>query len=314
MFPIFHVPRIRQEFSSFWTNLSPDTSVCSLVQISAILYVGAANSTNASDVDHSSSIRSLYEDALGAADFDGYHVTSSSIQLLQGFVIFNTYQASQRFPFSAFGFLARAIRFAQLQHLHVDQEGGSLVESEVRRRLWWHLIFLDVESTIANGLQGIIHPNGYTTELPSMSCDDAIIEDEEYSSFARDKRSLSPMMVAVQGHLRWAQRMQSWFERMPDQEGIAEYSLIIENLIRSIGEPEDSDWPRTYLQMQVDRAFSMLGLRFWQLDQFQGTDCHSEVIRFVNLLQLLAHQLVITEIAELPAHSYITILGFRVYR
>ena len=67
---------------------------------------------------------------------------------------------------------------------------------------------LDVESTIASGLQGIVRYDGYTTGLPSMICDEAIVDDEVFTMLAGVSHPLSPMMVAMQGHWQWAQQMQ----------------------------------------------------------------------------------------------------------
>lgn len=263
----------------FWVNLSPDTSVDCLVQVLAVLYTGAANSTLASDVAHSSSLHSLYDGVLRAVDFDAYRVTSTSLRLLQGFVIISTFRASRLSPFLAFGFLPRAIRFAQSLRLHVEQRIGSPIELEVRRRLWWHLLSLDVESTIASGLQGIVRHDGYTTGLPSIIRDEAIVDDAVFKMLAGVPHPLSPMMVAMQGHWQWAQQMQIWFEGMPAQKDVIRFSQLVENFLGLISDCEENEWPRTFLKMQIDRAYCMLGLRFWQLDQFKGTDCHSEVIR-----------------------------------
>lgn len=277
--PVCHVPTLRDEFVEFWVNLSPDTSVDCLVQILAVLYTGAANSALASDVALASSLHRLYDGVLRAVDFDAYPVTSTSIRFLQGFVIMSTFRASRLSPFLAFGFLPRAIRFAQSLRLHVEQRIGSPLELEVRRRLWWHLMSLDIESTIASGLQGIVRYDGYTTELPSVICDEAIVDDEVFTLLAGVSHPLSPMMVAMQGHLQWAQRMQIWFEGMPDQNEVICFGQLIEKFLGLVSDCEENEWPRTFLKLQVDRAYCMLGLRFWQLDQFKGTDCHSEVIR-----------------------------------
>ena len=214
--PVCHAPTLREEYVEFWFNLSPDTSVDCLVQVLAVLYTGAANSTLASDIALSTSLHGLYDGALRAVDFDAYPVTSTSIRLLQGFVIMSTFRASRLSPFLAFGFLPRSIRFAQSLRLHVEQRIGSPIELEVRRRLWWHLMSLDVESTIASGLQGIVRYDGYTTGLPSVICDEVIVDDEVFTLLAGVSHPLSPMMVAMQGHWQWAQRMQIWFEGMPD--------------------------------------------------------------------------------------------------
>ena len=275
--PVCHVPTLKQEYTWFWENLSPATSVDSLVQILSVLCTAAANSTSLSDVAQSSSLHNLYEDLLRAVDFDAYHVTSTSVQFLQGYIIMSTFRASQSSPFFAFRFLPRAIRYAQSLRLHVDQRTRNPVEKEVGRRLWWHLISLDVESTIASGLQGIIHPDGYTTELPSAVCDEAILGDEAPQP-TDVPQPFSLMMVAVQGYWQWAQRMQTWFEEMPDQNEVTRFGHLIESSLGLISECRENEWARTFLQMQVDRAYCMLGLRFWQLDQFTGTDCHCEVI------------------------------------
>ena len=277
--PVCHLPTLRQEYVEFWINLSPDTSIDCLVQVLAVLYTGAANSSSASDIAQSSSLHRLYEAALRAVDFDAYRITSTSIRLLQGFVIMSTFRASRHSPFLAFGFLPRAIRFAQSLRLHVEQRIGSPIELEVRRRLWWHLMSLDVESTFASGLQGIVRPDGYTTGLPSVICDEAIVDDEVFPLLAGVSRPLSPMMVAMQGHWQWTQRMQIWFEGMPDQNEVIRFSGLIENFLGLIRDCEENEWPCTFLKMQIDRAYCVLGLRFWQLDLFKGTDCHSEVIR-----------------------------------
>ena len=41
---------------------------------------------------------------------------------------------------------------------------------------------------------------------------------------------------------------------------------VIENLLGLISDCEENEWPRTFLKMQINRAYCMLALRFWQLD------------------------------------------------
>ena len=73
---------------------------------------------------------------------------------------------------------------------------------------------------------------------------------------------LSPMMVAMQGHRQWAQRMQTWFEGMPNQNDVIRFSRLIENFLGLVSDCKENEWPRTFLKMQTDRAYCMLGLRF----------------------------------------------------
>ena len=276
--PVCHVETLRSQYDNFWDTISPSYSVESLVLVLAVLYTGAANSSSI-DTSTSSTFSRLYEEIFEVVDFASYHPrnASASIQLLQGYVIMSTYKASLLAPFSAFGFLPQIIRFAQSLRLHTEGKERNPIEIEVRRRLWWHLLSLDIESTIATGLPTIIHPTGYTTQLPRIRHDHAMIPTNELAS---DPYSFCPMIVAIHGHYQWAHRMQTWFEILPSREEVSNFENVIQSLVGLIphDKASESEWVRTYLKMQVDRAYCMLGLRFWQLDQYKGTGCHSEVV------------------------------------
>jgi hypothetical protein len=75
--------------------------------------------------------------------------------------------------------------------------------------------------------------------------------------------------------------MQIWFEKMPTQEEVLQFKTIISNLLDLISSNEENIWAREYLLMQIDRAYCTLGLRFWQLEQYKGTSCTSEVVKSV---------------------------------
>lgn len=279
--PVCHVPTLRQEYCDFWTNLSPSMSVETLVLVLAVLYTGAANITPM-EADQSSTFLRLYEEIFCMIDISLYQVRNveAAIQLLQGHLIMNTYKASNLAPFSAFGFMPQTIRYAQSLRLHVEPKTGTTVEQEVRRRLWWHLVFLDMESIIASGLPPIIRPDRYTTQMPSLLYDHAISDCPTGSAVPRPG-DFSPIMIAMQGHFQWAHQMQLWFEHLPSQEEVLKFKSLIDNLMLLIPDNESTEnaWARMYLRMQVDRAYCMLGLRFWQLDKYEKTGCQSEVLK-----------------------------------
>ncbi|KAG0649374.1 Transcription factor yanR, partial [Hyphodiscus hymeniophilus] len=274
--PVCHLPALNQQYDDFWNTKSPSYSVESLALVLAVLYTGAANAAHV-DNSNSSKILRLYEEIFCMVDFGSYQSrnVSASIQLLQGYIIMSTFKASQLAPFLAFGFLPQVIRFAQALRLHTEMNHGDEVDLEVRRRIWWHLLSLDMESTIATGLPTIIHRSSYTTSLPALCQDDAIIATQP---------NLSPMTVAIHGHYQWAHRMQSWFATLPSRDEVSIFKTSIERIISLIPDNElpENDWARMYLKMQIDRAYCMLGLRFWQLDQYKETGCHSEVINTVR--------------------------------
>jgi len=269
------MPTLKLQYLEFWDTLSPMTPVESLVHMAAILYTGAASSTI--NISQATTLNKLYDEIISVIDISTYFIRDSqtAILMLQGYLIFSTFKASQLAPFSAYGFLPQAIRFGQSLRLHTDSHTGGSIEIEVRRRLWWHLMFLDVESTIATGLPGIIHTDGYTTQLPSILYDTSISNPHQ----SEGNSNFDPIMIAMQGQWQWTYRMQTWFEKTPDQEVVHNFTGLIEDLLILIPKTDpDTEWPRTYLKLQTDRAYCMLGLRFWQLDQFKGTSCNSEVV------------------------------------
>jgi hypothetical protein len=232
-----------------------------------MLHTGAANVNPSEPNGDSSLLLELYDELERAFDISTYYVTSSpsSLMILQGILIMNTFRASHHAPFTAFGFLPLAIRFAQSLRLHIDSTNTS--DQEVRRRLWWHLVFLDVESTVASGLPAITRSGGHTVQMPSLLSNSTAMGGP------------SAMMVAMQGHWEWANRMQIWYEKKPEQHEIVHFGRIIENLFEMIRDDGESEWARINLKILIDRAYCMLGLRFWQLEQFSGTSCHGEVVR-----------------------------------
>jgi len=288
--PICHIRTLRQQYDDFWSRLSPSYSAESLALISAVLYTGAANSTVV-DIESCFILLRFWEKIFGIIDFAGYHSRNidASLHIIQSYIIMNTFRASHFSPFSAFGFLPNTIRFAQSLRLHVDKKTGDPAGLEIRRRIWWHLLFLDVESTIATGLPPIIHRSVYTTQLPSYSLNDNITAP---GTPPQNPGDTSPIMVAIQGHYQWTKRMQTWFDVLPSQDEVSEFKALITTFLDRIPDTKQSDneWARTYLRMQIDRAYCMLGLRFWQLDQYKGTGCHSEVVQYVPFPQRLSQR------------------------
>lgn len=247
-----------------------------LLLILAITYTGATASCRIEASALSTTLYELYNQLAHELDISSYYVTQSpsAIMLLQGVLIFNTVRASSLAPFRAYGFLPAAIRFAQSLELDVDHTRGNYVDQEAKRRLWWHLVYLDEESTIASGLPPIIALGSHTTRRPSMLWASTIT--------AVRGDAASPMTIAMCGHWEWTHHMQVWLQRKPEQHEIVQFNQIIENLLNMIGAGRESEWAYTYLQMLIDRAYCMLGLRSWQLDLFKGIGCHCEVIKYAH--------------------------------
>jgi hypothetical protein len=278
--PVCYIPTLQQEYTIFWKTLCPSTSVEIFVLVLSVLFTGSAN-CSPRDVEQSSIFVRLYNEILSQIDISTYQIKDSigTRQIFQGYLIMNTFKANQLAPFASYGFLPQAIRLAQSLRYNVESKTAEPSELEVRRRIWWHLVYLDVESIIASGLTPIIRYNGYTIKMPSLTHD-----YKSPSDTSSTLESFSPMMVAVQGHYQWAHHMQKWFENLPTQDEVSHFKALMETMQALIprNDTHEHVWAKTYLEMQIDRAYCMLGLRFWHLDRFTGTECSSEVVKYAQ--------------------------------
>ncbi|KAE8441557.1 hypothetical protein EG329_004676 [Mollisiaceae sp. DMI_Dod_QoI] len=304
--PICHESALKQVYTEFWTNLSSQTSVELLILVLAVLCTGSYN-VPCPDMRSSATLLQLYNNVAQHMDLASFYIRNeiAALQLLQAHLIMNTYRANHLAPFAAFGFLPQAIRFGQSLRLHVagtrpgnDQSSPDSpikrAHAEDRRRTWYHLLFLDVESVVANGLPPIIRSDGYTTNLPSIIHD----HDLSLTPDQQPTQTISPMMVAMQGHYQWARHMQKWFERLPTHAEVSDFKGLIEQLLNLVPQKDSTEnqWARTYLNMQIDRAYCMLGLRFWRLDRFSGTGCQSKIVRTAR--SFLQHYLTLSSLSN----------------
>jgi hypothetical protein len=115
------------------------------------------------------------EQALARAGF----LNSSSLMLLQAFVFFLIcvrHQDDTRLVWSLGGL---AIHLAQALGIHRDGTNFDLnpFETEMRRRLWWHISILDTRSSEDHGTDPTFSEQFYDTKLPMNINDDDIYPD-----------------------------------------------------------------------------------------------------------------------------------------
>ncbi|KAF5868755.1 putative c6 transcription factor protein [Botrytis fragariae] len=270
--PICNIDTLIDEYTSFWANLSPETSLETTLLILAVLYCGAANSTI--NISQATTLHDLYEQLLDIVNLPTYHCThrgSSAIQLLQAYLLVNTFQASTSSSQFRYGFLLHAIRLAQSLQLHFDkpyQSNG--FQAEVEKRIWWHLLFLDLQSTITTGAPLLITRNGYENDVSlPMVLNPASSQD-----------SASPMMIAFYGQCQWARCMRDWIMKMPTQGDAVRLVESIENLLNLLpGVKAENLGPRAYLKLLIDNVYCLLGLNFCQAKQLQDIGWRNDIVR-----------------------------------
>ena len=121
------------------------------------------------------SYRSVLERRFGQINLPN----TSSLIVLQAFVLFLT--CMQRLDESrlVLGWTALAVRVAMCQGLHRDGDifGLTPFATEIRRRVWWHLILLEYDLSKGHGVDTLIQKTSFTTKMPLNVNDDDITPD-----------------------------------------------------------------------------------------------------------------------------------------
>lgn len=159
--------RILSEAATRVESLDKNTeALVFAVYLSAVISMSPEQAQQELGEDRDSAInrfRFATEQALARANF----LHSQNLTLLQAAVLFLTViraHDSSRFVWTL---VPVVIRFATSLGIHRDGTnfGLSPYETEVRRRLWWHICILDVRSAEDYGMDPIIHDEDYDTRL-----------------------------------------------------------------------------------------------------------------------------------------------------
>ncbi|CAZ85483.1 unnamed protein product [Tuber melanosporum] len=167
--PLIHVPTFAKEYNAFWAwfpnNIRsiPDPTLTEnhgfFPLLLSVLYAGSMSLpakviekilTGQSKIEVTKSLYSGSMHALSASSFPRTPTVSSLI----AFLITQTCLIREEEPLTSCSFLGMAMRVAQSMGLHRDGSlfGLNEIECEVRRRVWWHILYLDVQGAIATGL------------------------------------------------------------------------------------------------------------------------------------------------------------------
>lgn len=116
--------------------------------------------------------RFAVEQALARAQF----LNSTNLMVLQAFALFLTVVKFSDTSRSIWCFAAMALQQAQSQGLHRDPTNFKIppFETEMRRRLWWHIYLQDVRAAEDYGADPSAHQFFYDTKMPLNVNDDDI--------------------------------------------------------------------------------------------------------------------------------------------
>jgi hypothetical protein len=106
-------------------------------------------------------------------------LNTQSLVLLQAAVLFLVCVRREDDSKFVWSMTSVVLRLSQSLGLHRDGTNFALkpFETEMRRRLWWHISLLDVRSSEDHGTDPLIHENMYDTQLPLNVNDDDLSPD-----------------------------------------------------------------------------------------------------------------------------------------
>lgn len=113
--------------------------------------------------------RLAVEVALAKADY----LNSTQLELFQALALYVCCLRNHRESRASWALLALVLRLAQAIGLHRDGAGlaFSPYEAELRRRLWWQIVVLDVRGVEDRGTEAMISIDSYNTRLPTNISD-----------------------------------------------------------------------------------------------------------------------------------------------
>ena len=199
--PLLHMPTFQTDYNNFWqwcinSDISlPDNKIISdptfLCLMFSVLYCGAAASSpgirttgDLQGLDGKKMVEDLRK-TFSASLKMCQHLLYPTLNTLTSSILAHSCTESNMAHLEDLGFVHMTIRVAQSMGLHKDGSSFGLdaMSCEMRRRIWWHVIWLDVQASILHGSQVCLG----TSEVHS---------DVAMVSEIRDQ-DLSPRMIGL---------------------------------------------------------------------------------------------------------------------
>lgn len=200
MYKLFHVPTLKAfiEHGQPYLKRAPDAA-CNKALRAAIYFAGASGMTEEEcQVKYAKSHEQVVNEYRRIVDVALYQADPlnttelATLQALTLYVMSARVKDSSRRCWTMVGLL---VRIARAMGIHREIAGESIFLAELRRRLWYTLIFLDCYASIDRGSEPAIHPDTYTRLLPSHVND--IDFDQNTTTLTPRQGEITDMSLAV---------------------------------------------------------------------------------------------------------------------
>ncbi|KAF9875755.1 hypothetical protein CkaCkLH20_06687 [Colletotrichum karsti] len=171
-FKVLHRPTTSAELEAF-ANSSTRRIDDATEALFFSMYFGAITSlSNAACLKNLGEERSIlaqrYRDGVERALHKADYLNSTEIKTLQALTFYVCFLRTHNASRATWALIPLVVRLAQALHLHRDGVSPPLppFEAEMRRRLWWMIVVLDIRAAEDRGTDAAIARQSYNTRLP----------------------------------------------------------------------------------------------------------------------------------------------------
>ncbi|KAI5359356.1 hypothetical protein Slin14017_G102580 [Septoria linicola] len=226
---LFHRPTLTSFIRDGEAYLGrPSDAMCNRA-LRACVYFAAANALTDEECEKDfgkpqSQLVTEYRRLVDIALYQADPLCTTEIATLQALILYTSsiriLDASRR----AWSMVGLLVRIARAMNIHRELPGESVYLTELRRRAWYNIVFLDCYSSIDRGSEGAIHSDTFSRLLPSDVNDadfdldttvlaprEAQITDMSMALIAMEGSAMSLKMAAMEDPASgqgWQQRLE----------------------------------------------------------------------------------------------------------
>lgn len=168
---IFHMPTL---VTSYWDSVaSPESldrnteALLFSIYYSTVISMESQQCEQVLGFSRAAAVKH-YQFAVEQAMARANLLNTQSVVLIQAVVLFLSALRNEDASRTAWSMTALIFHIAQAMGLHRDGASFGLrpLETEIRRRLWWHICLLDIRSSEYHGCEPIVHESMFDTRMP----------------------------------------------------------------------------------------------------------------------------------------------------
>ncbi|TDZ66059.1 Bikaverin cluster transcription factor bik5 [Colletotrichum trifolii] len=178
VFKLLHRPTTSAELGAFANSPTKRTDAATEALFFSMYYGAVTGLTNEECLqslgDERGVLAQRYREGVERALYKADYLNSTEIKALQALTFYVCFLRSHNASRASWALIPLLVRLAQSLHLHRDGVSPAIspFEAEMRRRLWWMIVVLDIRAAEDRGTDAAIPRQSYNTRLPYNLDDD----------------------------------------------------------------------------------------------------------------------------------------------